>query len=229
MFVRNNLAGKFALGNLHKTNRQIEKRLEKLSSGLRINRAADDAAGLAISEKMRALIRGLSQAQRNAQDGISLVQTAESALGDIGSILQRIRELAVQSANGTYTDDDRNRIQDEVAELKKSINDIASYTEFNGMTLLDGSFASHPAIPATSSIDVTTGGMGKTIYDGDIQLGTNGVVVRLNPNEYIYPDEPYSVSIDWVNGVPVSIDIHKFYSGLIVTFTPQQILSLLQT
>jgi flagellin len=119
MYVRNNILAQFALGNLNKSNRQVEKRLEKLSSGLRINRAADDAAGLAISEKLRALNRGLSQAQRNAQDGISLVQIAERAMGSIGEVIQRIRELAVQSANGTYTDADRNRIQEEVAKLKK--------------------------------------------------------------------------------------------------------------
>jgi len=217
MYVRNNLAAKITLGNLNKTNRLMEKRLEKLSSGFRINRAADDAAGLAISEKMRALIRGLSQAQRNAQDGISLVQTAESALGNIGDMLQRIRELAVQSANGTYTDTDRNHIQNEVAELKKAIDGIASSTEFNGMTLLDGSFAKRPAIPPTSKIDVTTGGTGKNIYDGDIPLGTNGVVVRLNPDEYINPDEDYAVSVNWVNGVAESLTIHKIPSGTVVT------------
>ncbi len=116
------------------------KSIEKLSSGFRINRAGDDAAGLAISEKMRAQIRGLNQATRNAQDGISLVQTAEGALTETHSILQRMRELAIQSANGTFDDDvDRANLQAEVATLKEEVNRIAKSSNFNGIKLLDGS------------------------------------------------------------------------------------------
>jgi flagellin len=115
------------------------KSMEKLSSGLRINRAADDAAGLAISEKMRGQIRGLNQASRNSQDMISLVQTAEGALCETGAILQRMRELAVQAANDTNTNFDRTEIQAEVAQLIKEIDRIGNTTEFNTKKLLDGS------------------------------------------------------------------------------------------
>ncbi|WP_142415499.1 flagellin [Hathewaya massiliensis] len=115
------------------------KSMEKLSSGLRINRAGDDAAGLAISEKMRGQIRGLNQASRNAQDGISLIQTAEGALNETHSILQRMRELSVQSANDTNVKVDRENLQKEVKELQSEINRIASQTQFNTKNLLNGS------------------------------------------------------------------------------------------
>ncbi|TVY08425.1 flagellin N-terminal helical domain-containing protein [Paenibacillus cremeus] len=115
------------------------KSIEKLSSGLRINRAGDDAAGLAISEKMRGQIRGLDQASRNAQDGISLIQTAEGALNETHDILQRMRELSVQASNDTNTTDDRNALQDEVVQLKSEIDRIGNTTEFNTQKLLDGS------------------------------------------------------------------------------------------
>lgn len=127
------------------------KSTEKLSSGYRINRAADDAAGLSISEKMRGQIRGLNKASTNAQDGISLIQTAEGALNESHSILQRMRELAVQAANGTETDDDRGAIQNEIEELKDELTRIAETTEYNTMKLLDGSLdqgASSSAGPA---------------------------------------------------------------------------------
>lgn len=120
--------------------------LEKLSSGYRINRAGDDAAGLAISEKMRGQIRGLNMASKNAQDGISLIQTAEGALNETHSILQRMRELAVQAANGTNTDADRAEIQKEIEQLKSEINRISTDTEFNTKKLLDGSIANSAKI-----------------------------------------------------------------------------------
>jgi flagellin len=116
------------------------KSLEKLSSGYRINRAGDDAAGLAISEKMRGQIRGLNQAERNAQDAISLIQTAEGALNETHSILQRMRELAVQSASDTNTDDDRKELQKEISQLLEEIDRISTDTEFNTMKLLNGSY-----------------------------------------------------------------------------------------
>ena len=112
--------------------------MEKLSSGLRINRAGDDAAGLAISEKMRGQIRGLDQAAKNAQDGISLIQTAEGALNETHDILQRMRELAVQAANDTNTGDDRKEIQKEINQLTSEIDRIGNTTEFNTKKLLDG-------------------------------------------------------------------------------------------
>lgn len=171
--------------------------LEKLSSGLRIIRAADDAAGLAISEKMKAQIRGLRQAQRNVQDGISLIQTAEGGLACIENPpLQRMRELAVQAANDTLTYEDRLTLQNEFEQIKCEINDIAYNTEFNSIKLLDGSLSflpPSPAIPPSSSIDVSVGGMGKTILDGWIPIGPNGAKVKVNPGEQILSDEAYQL------------------------------------
>ena len=140
MVVQHNMSAMNANRMLSGVSSAQSKSTEKLSSGYRINRAADDAAGLSISEKMRGQIRGLNQASTNAQDGISLIQTAEGALNESHSILQRMRELADQSANGTYQDDtDREAIQLEVDALKSEIDRIASSTEYNGMKLLDGS------------------------------------------------------------------------------------------
>ncbi len=119
----------------------VNKSTEKLSSGMRINRAGDDASGLAVSEKMRSQIQGLRQAERNTEDGMSLVQTTEGYLDQTASILQRIRVLAVQSANGIYGDEDRELIQVEVAQLVDEIDRIASQAEFNKFTLLQGHFA----------------------------------------------------------------------------------------
>src|SRR5690606_3866146 len=127
--------------NLSLNANALGKSVERLSSGLRINRAADDAAGLAISEKMRGQIRGLEQAQRNAQDSISLIQTAEGALNESHAILQRMRELAVQSSNDTNTTEDREKLQAEVNQLAEELTRIAETTEFNTQNLLDGTFS----------------------------------------------------------------------------------------
>jgi flagellin len=141
MRINHNISALNAWRSLSINDSNMSKTLEKLSSGLRVNRAADDAAGLAISEKMRAQISGLNQAMRNAQDGISLIQTAEGALNEVHAILQRMRELAVQSANGIYTDGDRALLQKEVSQLISEIDRIAGQTEFNKKTLFDGSFS----------------------------------------------------------------------------------------
>lgn len=127
--------------SLNKVDNTINKSLEKLSTGLRINRAGDDAAGLAISEKMRGQVNGLNMATRNSQDGISMIQTAEGALNETHSILQRMRELAVQSSNGTNTAEDREALQSEISELKSEIDRIGNTTEFNTQKLLDGTQA----------------------------------------------------------------------------------------
>src|SRR5690606_24356841 len=131
------------------------KAIEKLSSGLRINRAGDDAAGLAISEKMRGQIRGLNQAIRNAQDGISLIQTAEGALQETHAILQRMRELAVQAANDTYTEEDRAEIQKEIDQLAAELTRIAETTEFNTQNLLGGEFKGTFHIGANAGQNIT--------------------------------------------------------------------------
>ncbi len=136
--VNTNVAALNAYRHLNSTQSSMNTSLERLSSGLRINRAADDAAGLAISEKLRAQTNGLSQATSNAQDAISLVQTAEGALNETHSILQRMRQLAVQSGNDTNTADDRTAIQSEVTALNDELDRIANTTQFNGQNLLDG-------------------------------------------------------------------------------------------
>ncbi len=150
MRINTNLSALNAYRNLSMTDTRLNKSLERLSSGLRINRAADDAAGLAISEKMRGQIRGLDQASRNAQDGISLIQTAEGALNETHSILQRMRELAIQAASDTLTSSDRIEIQREIEQLNNEIDRIASSTEFNTKKLLDGSSA---ALTSTSDLN----------------------------------------------------------------------------
>ena len=141
MVVQHNVSAMNANNAMGKNVAGLKKSTEKLSTGYQINRAADNAAGLAISEKMRSQIRGLSQATNNANDAISLIQTAEGGLQESEDIMQRMRELAVQSANGTYTDEDREQIQYEVDALKEEVDRIASATEFNEMKLLDGSLS----------------------------------------------------------------------------------------
>lgn len=138
MRINHNISALRANNQLSRTNNKLDASLERLSSGYRINSAADDAAGLAISEKMRTQIAGLDQASRNASDGISVIQTAEGALIEVEAMLQRMRELSVQSANGTYTTEDRSAIQAEIDQLNKEIQRISDTTEFNKMTLLDG-------------------------------------------------------------------------------------------
>jgi flagellin len=141
MIINHNLSAMFADRSLKVTNTNLTKSMEKLSSGLRINRAGDDASGLAVSEKMRSQIRGLNQASANAANGISFIQTTEGYLQETQDILQRIRELSVQSANGIYTEEDRMQIQVEVSQLVDEIDRIASHAQFNGMNMLTGRFA----------------------------------------------------------------------------------------
>lgn len=136
--VQTNVASLGAQRQLNKTQQQLGVSLGRLSSGLRINSAADDAAGLAISEKMRAQVRGLAQAERNAMDGVSLIQTAEGAMNEVSGILTRMRELSVQSANGTLGSTERGFLNDEFSALRDEIDRIAQVTEFNGAALLDG-------------------------------------------------------------------------------------------
>src|SRR4051794_21091945 len=153
--VNNNVEAFNAHRNLEATQYGQSKSMEKLSSGLRINRAADDAAGLAISEKMRAQTRGLAQAQRNSLDGISLVQTSEGALNEMHSILQRVRELAVQRSNGTLTTSDQGKIDDEVSALTAELTRINTTTQFNGLDVMSGSFTFQVGANANESISTT--------------------------------------------------------------------------
>jgi len=140
MIINHNLSAMFADRSLKATQNYLDKNMEKLSSGLRINRAGDDASGLAVSEKMRSQIRGLNQASTNAQNGISFIQTTEGYLQESQDILQRLRELAVQAANGIYTDEDRMYMQIEVSALVDEIDRVASHAQFNGMNMLTGRF-----------------------------------------------------------------------------------------
>lgn len=156
MRINNNVMALNAHRQLGANQAGAAKSMEKLSSGFRINRAGDDAAGLSISEKMRGQIRGLKQASRNAQDGISLIQTAEGALNETHSILQRMRELVVQAGNaGTLEDDDLAAIQAEITELNDELDGIADRTEFNGKKLLDGNFSEDFQIGANDGQQLT--------------------------------------------------------------------------
>ncbi|MCR5291148.1 MAG: flagellin [Treponema sp.] len=141
MVINHNMSAMYADRTLGISNNQIQGNIEKLSSGQRINKAGDDASGLAVSEKMRSQIRGLNQASRNIENGVSFIQTTEGYLSETSDILQRIRELAVQSANGIYSDEDRMQIQVEVSQLVSEVDRIASSAQFNGMNMLTGGFA----------------------------------------------------------------------------------------
>lgn len=174
--INQNVAAMNSYRNLNITQGQMAKSLEKLSSGFRINRAADDAAGLAISEKLRGQVGGLNAASTNAQNGISLIQTAEGALNETHAILQRMRSLAVQSANDTNTDADRSLIQEEVTQLSTELTRIADTTQFNGRTLLNGSLNTggltfQIGANAGQTLNVTIGGSSAA------SLGLTGVSV----------------------------------------------------
>ncbi len=179
MRIQHNISALNSHRQLGNNNTAIGKNLEKLSSGYRVNRAGDDAAGLAISEKMRAQIKGLETAQKNAQDGISLVQTAEGALTEVHSMLNRMVELATQSANGTYDDKvDRNNLQKEVESLIGEIDRISQATNFNGINLLDGNLEklSGKASVATSTADGTA--IAADAVQFDVESEKDGVVVK---------------------------------------------------
>lgn len=141
MIINHNMSALYANRVLGQTVGEVDKSIEKLSSGMRITSAGDDASGLAVSEKLRSQIRGLNQAERNIQNGVSFIQTTEGYLQETQDILHRIRELAVQSANGIYADEDRMQIQIEVSQLVDEINRIASHAQFNGMNLLTGAYS----------------------------------------------------------------------------------------
>jgi flagellin len=163
--IQSNVEALGAHRNLTETSSKIAKSMERLSSGYRINRAADDAAGLAISERMRSQIRGLGQVTRNIQDGVSLVQTAEGNLDEVHSMLQRVRELAVQYKNGTLSASDQAAIQTEVNQLASEIERIGTSAKFNGITLLatSGSVTFQVGVGDSESITVSTISLGSTV------------------------------------------------------------------
>lgn len=193
MRINQNIAALNAWRNLTGTDNATNKSLERLSSGFRINKAADDAAGLAISEKMRGQISGLRQAQRNASDGISLIQTAEGSLQETTSILQRMRELAVQSSSDTLTDTDRAEIQKEVSNLKLELDRIANTTEFNTKKILNGNVAEATTAAATKLQSIKfEGGTASAIATGATALANlkdeNGNSLGLALNDVIKVD-----------------------------------------
>ena len=203
MRIQHNIAALNSYRNLTGNNNAVSKNLEKLSSGYRINRAGDDAAGLAISEKMRAQITGLNTAQKNAQDGVSLVQTAEGALTEVHSMLNRMVELADQSANGTYADEvDRENLQKEISSLKEEINRIADSTNFNGINLLDGSLS-------TSKLDIsaTFAGANNTIQ----QNAATGAVSTITAAAGTAGDQTLSIEYADADGKLHKVDVK--YTG----------------
>lgn len=187
MIISHNITGLNTTNNLKRKDTGVSENQEKLSSGLRINRASDDAAGLAISEKMRGQIRGLNQASRNIQDGISMILTADGAMQEIHSMLQRMNELAVQASNGTYNDSDRANIQNEYSALLSEINNVAHNTEFNNIKLLNGEFNSNSS-KVPGSFFYANGGTKYDVNDGWIQIGGTAAKVRMNTGEQVIND-----------------------------------------
>jgi len=177
MIINHNMSALYADRQLGVTQGELTKNMEKLSSGMRINRAGDDASGLAVSEKMRSQIRGLHQAERNIQNGVSFIQATEGYLQETQDILHRIRELAVQSANGIYSDEDRMQIQVEVSQLVDEVNRIASHAQFNGMNMLTGAFAMDSNVGKTMQLQVGANmDQNARIYVGDMSAGALGLI-----------------------------------------------------
>jgi flagellin len=224
MRINNNIMAMNAHRQLAVNQSNAAKSMERLSSGLRINRAADDAAGLAISEKMRAQVRGLKQAARNAQDGISLIQTAEGALNETHAILQRMRELAVQASNDTLDDQDRAELQKEISDLLEEVDRISSDTQFNTKVLLDGSLASTATGLGTITVDVVvdvtvTGGKNQA-YNGinitfasgsteaaSFDAATNTITVTLSENKDSYTAAEINNLIADMQDTPPTTDV----------------------
>ncbi|MEO7244736.1 MAG: flagellin, partial [Rubrivivax sp.] len=187
--INTNINSLTAQRNLNASQSSLATSMQRLSSGLRVNSAKDDAAGLAIAERMNTQVRGLNVAARNANDGISLAQVAEGALGKVGDMLQRMRALAVQASNATNSADDRKALQAEVSQLRDEINRIAKTTAFNGAKLLDGSFTastfqiganSGETITVAALTDSSAAGLSKVVYGADsITTGTAGEVSDL--------------------------------------------------
>jgi flagellin len=179
MRINHNISAMITQTALASNNSSMSKSLEKLSTGLRVNRAQDDAAGLAVSEQMRTQIRGLGKAKQNCQDGIALLQIAEGAAGEITNILQRQRELAVQASNDTLTSTERKYLDNEFQSLSKEINRIASSTNYNGMNLLDGASSSFGAVNMSG---VTTIAAGMARYTTDGSMASKPFTLHIGPN-----------------------------------------------
>ena len=196
MIINHNMSSMYANRTLGVSNAQIQGNIEKLSSGQRINRAGDDASGLAVSEKMRSQIRGLNQANRNIQNGVSFIQTTEGYLQETTDILQRIRELAVQSANGIYTDEDRMQIQVEVSQLVAEVDRIASQAQFNGMNMLTGAFATDSAVGRVMQLQVGANmDQNARVYIGTMTAQALGLVGAQGSDEKISINSPETANV----------------------------------
>ncbi len=216
MRINHNISALKINNILSKNNTSLEKSLQRLSSGYRINCAADDAAGLAISEKMKTQIAGLNQASRNASDGISVIQTAEGALIEVEQMLQRMRQLAVEAANGSYTDEDRATLQDEVAQLKSEINRISTTTEFNTKTLLDGtvdrrSYSDNNAVKLISLSD----SVNVKSYTFEVDKEASQAVIKTKLTHSTAPD----AGTITINNEEVSIDSGDSISTILSKLT----------
>ena len=218
--INQNVVSLSAYGHLTQTSNRLEKSIEKLSSGMRINRAADDAAGLAISEKMRRQIRGLNRAILNAQDGVSMLQTAEGALNETHSILHRMRELAIQSSNDTLTSGDRLEIQKEVVQLRDDLDRIARNTEFNTKKLLDGSQTALISTSSSYSNGIVTGNAHSTggDYEVDLELLKAGISQMQRSQIFVVKDSSGMLA----NGSTQLQSIAQFYNtnGVFILETP---------
>lgn len=207
--INHNIPALRALHQLGRTNGVMDKTMERLSTGLRINRAADDAAGLAISQKMGTQVRGLKQANRNAMDGISLIQTAEGALNEVHAMLQRIRELAVQVSNGTYDATDRKAVQDEVKQLQNEIQRISDHIEFNERKLLNGEI-DRRAFPDNENV-ATIISLSDTVKPGSYQLqinqdATKATIENTNAITLSFPISSMNAGTININGEEVKIE-----------------------
>ena len=196
MIINHNMSSMYANRTLGVSNAQIQGNIEKLSSGQRINRAGDDASGLAVSEKMRSQIRGLNQANRNIQNGVSFIQTTEGYLQETTDILQRIRELSVQSANGIYTDEDRMQIQVEVSQLVAEVDRIASQAQFNGMNMLTGAFATDSVVGRVMQLQVGANmDQNARVYIGTMTAQALGLVGAQGSDEKISISTPEEANV----------------------------------
>ncbi len=206
--INNNAAAMTAYRSLSASDSQMSKSLEKLSSGFRINRAGDDAAGLVISESLRSQVGGLKVAQRNAQDGVSMVQTAEGALTEVHSMLQRVRDLAVQASNDTNSTASRTAIQSEVTQLMEQVGNIADNTKFNGKELLKGAAGN----AATVSLQVgANGGETLTVTTRNMSTGTGGELAAVAAVDLTGGD--FSVALTTIDAAISSVSSYRAELG----------------
>jgi len=196
MVINHNMSAMYANRQLGISGSELNKNLEKLSSGMRINKGGDDASGLAVSEKLRSQIRGLNQAERNIQNGISFIQTTEGYLQETQDILHRVRELSVQSANGIYTAEDRMQIQVEVSQLVDEVNRIASHAQFNGLNILTGAFARDNEAGRVMTLQVGANmDQLETVFIQTMTAQALGLISEQNPNGMISISTPEAANM----------------------------------